>query len=170
MTLMQCGKMGGFCQACDTAAGQSCNAGLCSGGTNCNSSNCQGCCDGNNCKLPATYSTAQCGQGAFGAACIACVSGATCDALDAGACVGGGGTGGGGGGFPGLDGGFGTGCTSNSECAATECCDSAGAILPGSCVAAGGMCTFGGSNYTTCLALAIFGQSCSCTGSTQTCE
>jgi hypothetical protein len=124
MTNMQCGKMGGFCQACDQQAGQSCNAGLCSGGTTCNAMSCQGCCDGNNCKLPATYTAAQCGQGAFGAACIACLSGATCDALDAGACVGGGGTGGGGGGLPGLDGGFPDFCSLfGTPCTSSQCCD-----------------------------------------------
>ncbi len=165
----KCGKMGGFCQTCDQAAGQTCNGGTCFGGTTCNASTCAGCCNGNNCVLPAAQMTNQCGQGAAGAACVGCFNGATCD-TDAGACVGGGGTGGGGGGFPGLDGGFGTGCASSAECAATECCDSIGAAGLGTCVAAGDDCVFGGSNTTVCLALSIFGGSCSCKGSTQTCE
>jgi hypothetical protein len=123
MTNMQCGKMGGFCQACDQQAGQTCQSGTCFGGTSCNATTCQGCCDGNNCKVPSMYSTAQCGQGAFGAACIACLAGATCDALDAGACVGGGGTGGGGGGLPGFDGGFDLCSLFGAPCTSTQCCD-----------------------------------------------
>ena len=120
----QCGKMGGFCQACDTAAGQTCQAGTCFGGTTCNASTCMGCCDGNNCKTPSMYTNFQCGQGAFGAACTTCLGGATCDALDAGACVGGGGTGGGGGGLPGFDGGLPDFCSLiNRPCQSTQCCD-----------------------------------------------
>ena len=72
----KCGKMGGFCQACDSTAGQTCQGGTCFGGTNCNASSCMGCCDGNNCRLPSTYTNAQCGQGAFGAACTTCLGGA----------------------------------------------------------------------------------------------
>lgn len=121
----QCGKAGGFCQACDTATGQTCQGGICFGGTGaCNASSCRGCCNGNSCVLPAQYITAQCGQGAFGAACVGCSGGATCDALDAGACVGGGGTGGGGGGLPGFDGGFPDLCSLvGTPCTSSQCCD-----------------------------------------------
>jgi len=113
-----------------------------------------GCCDGNNCKVPTQYSNAQCGQGAFGAQCIACGGGSACDALDAGACVGGGGTGGGGGGFPGLDGGGLPGfCDDMTPCGAGQCCDSLGGIL-GLCVGTGDSCAFGGANplclFTAC--------------------
>jgi hypothetical protein len=112
------------------------------------------------------YTNAQCGQGANGASCVTCLAGATCDAMDAGACVGGGGTGGGGGGFPGLDGGFGGGCTTSAECNAGECCDSFPPILGGACIPAGTTCDFGGDNAFVC---ALLGP-CSCNGATQACE
>ncbi|MDP1826462.1 MAG: hypothetical protein Q8L48_24550 [Archangium sp.] len=158
----QCGKMGGFCQTCDSAAGQTCQGGTCFGGTTCNASTCMGCCDGNNCMLPAMYTNAQCGQGAFGAACTTCLSGATCDALDAGACVGGGGTGGGGGGgFPGLDGGltFDICALNGLPCPANKCCQPIAAALSAtgsSCVSDGAACDLGFSG--------------SCVGATQTCQ
>ena len=140
--------MGGFCQACDSTAGQTCQSGTCFGGTTCNASTCMGCCDGNNCRLPSTYTNAQCGQGAFGAACTTCLGGATCDALDAGACVGGGGTGGGGGGgLPGLDGGLPDLCSLiGRPCGATQCCDVDPilGIIP-TCYNVGQMCGGAGS-------------------------
>ncbi len=142
----QCGKMGGFCQTCDSAAGQTCQNGTCFGGTTCNSTTCQGCCDGNTCLLPANYTQAQCGQGAFGAACTTCLGGATCDALDAGACVGGGGTGGGGGGLPGFDGGIPDLCSLiGTPCMPTECCDVDAVIgfIP-TCFSQGSTCGSGG--------------------------
>ena len=166
MSGTQCGKMGGFCQTCDSAAGQTCQGGTCFGGTTCNATTCQGCCDGNNCRLPNTYTNAQCGQGAPGAACVTCLAGAMCDAADAGMCFGGGGTGGGGGGFPGLDGGFGAGCTTSTDCSAGECCDSFPPILGGACIPANTDCEFGGANALIC---AIIGP-CSCNGTTQACE
>mgnify|MGYP001558232939 FL=1 len=143
----QCGKMGGFCQTCDSAAGQTCQGGTCFGGTTCNASTCMGCCDGNNCKLPAMYTQAQCGQGAFGAACTTCLGGATCDAFDAGACVGGGGTGGGGGGLPGFDGGLPDLCSLiGAPCMSNECCDVDGffGIIP-TCYAQGEACGSAGT-------------------------
>jgi hypothetical protein len=129
-----------------------------------------GCCDGNNCKTPAMYTNAQCGQGANGASCVTCLAGATCDAMDAGACVGGGGTGGGAGGgggsiFP-IGGGAGSGCTTSAECAAGECCDAFPPILPGACIPANTQCEFGGENAFVC---ALLGP-CTCNGSTQACE
>jgi hypothetical protein len=140
-----CGKNGGFCQACDQAAGQMCNGGTCFGGTTCNASTCMGCCDGNNCKLPSQFTNAQCGQGAPGAACTTCLNGAMCDAMDAGMCVGGGGTGGGGG-FPGLDGGgsFDICSLNGSPCPTGKCCEPLKTIATGtsSCVSPGDDCDF----------------------------
>lgn len=149
MSNTQCGKMGGFCQTCDSSAGQSCMSGTCFGGNVCNASTCMGCCDGNNCKVPSMYTNMQCGQGAFGAACTTCLGGATCDSMDAGACVGGnptGGGAGGGGGFPG-DGGFASLCgILGPPCTATECCDvdALFGIFP-TCYSQGEMCGSAGS-------------------------
>jgi hypothetical protein len=155
-----CGKMGSFCQACDQQAGQTCQNGTCFGGTTCNATTCMGCCDGNNCKLPTQYTNAQCGQGAAGAACTTCLNGATCDAMDAGACVGGGGMGGGGGGLPGLDGGLGGFCdpTDPTTCPGTDCCDGIGSI--GFCVGAGEDCALS--------PIPILGGTCN--GGNKTCE
>jgi hypothetical protein len=152
-----CGKMGSFCQACDQQAGQTCQNGTCFGGTTCNATTCMGCCDGNNCKLPTQYTNAQCGQGAPGAACTTCLNGATCDAMDAGACVGGGGMGGGGG-FPGLDGGgLPSFCDDMTPCA-SGCCDSLGGLF-GLCVSTNDPCQFGGANPLCIIA------SCTCKSS-----
>ncbi len=165
MTLTQCGKNGGFCQACDTNAGQTCNNGTCFGGTSCNASTCTGCCDGNNCLMPGSFTNAQCGQGAAGAACVTCLQGATCDAADAGACVGGGATGGGaggGGGFPFPDGGGGTFdvcALAGLPCGANKCCQPITAAFSSSgssCVPDGADCDLGFSGV--------------CNGATSTCE
>ena len=111
----QCGRNGGFCQACDSAAGQSCQSGVCSGGTTCNASTCSGCCDGNVCRQPSQFTTAQCGQGFAGAACVSCLGGATCGS--SGTCTGGGGGGN-------FDGGMFDACTLyGTPCASTQCCD-----------------------------------------------
>jgi hypothetical protein len=157
-----CGKMGSFCQACDQQAGQTCQNGTCFGGTTCNSTTCAGCCDGNNCKLPTQYTNAQCGQGARGAACTTCLNGATCDAMDAGACVGGGGMGGGGGGLPGFDGGLGGFCdpADPTTCPGTDCCDGFPGSGIGFCVGAGEDCALS--------PIPILGGTCN--GGNKTCE
>lgn len=155
-----CGKMGGFCQQCDMAAGQTCQNGVCFGGTTCNSATCMGCCDGNTCKTPSQWSNAQCGQGANGAACTLCLNGAQCDAMDAGMCVGGNmGTGGGGGGIPGLDGGFTFDiCALNGDpCPTGKCCEPITSFAgSSSCVDPGDDCDFGFSG--------------TCSGTTFTCQ
>lgn len=159
-----CGKNGGFCQACDTTVGQNCNGGTCFGGNVCNPTTCtDGCCDGNNCVQRGSYTTAQCGQGAGGAACVACVGGATCDGADAGACVGGGGSGGDGGFFD-PDAGFPTICADSSECGTGQCCDSFLGQF-GLCVNSGEVCQFGGTSFQC-----LFGGSCTCAGATQECK
>lgn len=160
MSNTQCGKMGGFCQACDSAAGQTCQGGTCFGGTRCNAATCTGCCDGDTCKAPSTFTQAQCGQGAPGAACKTCVNGAMCDALDAGACVGGGGGTGGGGGFPGFDGGGPGFCDGMTPCGSGQCCDSLFGAL-GLCISTGDTCSFGGTNPICII------SSCSCKSSGQ---
>lgn len=115
----QCGRSGGFCQACDSTAGQTCQSGFCSGGTTCNSGTCTGCCDGNTCRQPSQFTNAQCGQGFAGAACVSCVGGSMCTS---GSCMGGGTGGGTGGG--GFDGGSFDLCTVyGTPCTATQCCD-----------------------------------------------
>jgi hypothetical protein len=148
-----CGRNGGFCQTCDQASGQTCQSGICGGGTSCNAGNCMGCCDGNTCKTPQMYTNAQCGQGVAGAACTTCLNGAQCDALDAGACVGGGGTGGGGG-LPGLDGGltFDICALNGSPCPTGKCCEPVTSALSGmsSCKDPGQDCDLGFSG--TCMA------------------
>jgi hypothetical protein len=169
MSNMLCGKMGSFCQACDQAAGQTCQGGTCFGGTTCNSTTCAGCCDGNNCKLPTQYTNAQCGQGAAGAACTTCLNGATCDAMDAGACVGGGGMGGGGGIFPGLDGGGLPGMcdpANGMNCNNGECClDTLGICVPnGTDALIGQACGAGGGVCDVCIG--FLGEMCDTTAGT----
>ncbi|MFZ5439280.1 MAG: hypothetical protein ACOZQL_04685 [Myxococcota bacterium] len=159
-----CGKNGGFCQACDMQAAQTCQGGTCFGGSTCNSSTCAGCCDGNTCKLPTQWTNAQCGQGAPGAACVGCGGGSSCDAMDAGMCVGGGGTGGGGG-FPGLDGGgFGSFCDSTTPCPSGQCCDSTLGVL-GLCVSVGDPCGNLDPNNFVCVLASLGGGSCTCKSS-----
>jgi hypothetical protein len=117
----QCGRNGGFCQACDTQAGQSCQSGVCQGGTMCNASTCpQGCCDGSRCVQASQFTTAQCGQGTGGAACVSCVGGAFCNTTSR-QCEGGGGGTDGGPVFP--DGGFDTCTLFGTPCTASQCCD-----------------------------------------------
>ncbi|PZR13327.1 MAG: hypothetical protein DI536_13660 [Archangium gephyra] len=161
-----CGKNGGFCQACDQQAGQTCQSGTCFGGTTCNATTCQGCCDGNNCKLPAQYTTAQCGQGAPGAACIGCVGQQVCDAVDAGACIGNAGTGGGGGGiFPGLDGGLFPGTCdpmSGVNCANGECC-AEGFCVPNGTSLIGQACGVNGGTCAFCIKVFGVGTTCNVT-------
>lgn len=144
----QCGKNGGFCQACDQVSNQTCQGGACFGGSSCNGTNCTGCCDGATCKLPTEFTNAQCGQGAAGAACTTCFGGSTCDALDAGACVGSGAGGGTGGGFTGFDGGFDLCSLFGMPCQPNYCCgvDAIIGFFP-TCYAPGDVC---GAAGTTC--------------------
>lgn len=157
----QCGKGGGFCQACDQAAGQTCQAGTCFGGTSCNAGTCQGCCDGNNCKLVSQQTTAQCGQGSPGAQCVGCTAGATCS-QSTGKCEGG--SGGGGGSFP-LDGGFPFAfCDDQTPCPSGQCCDSQFGIL-GLCVGQGDACGNSDPNNVVCLLSSLGGSDCTCQSS-----
>jgi hypothetical protein len=157
----QCGKAGEYCLGCDMNAGQTCQGGTCFGGTTCNSGTCLGCCDGNTCITPAQYSTSQCGQGSPGAACRGCIGGATCDAVDAGACVGGSSGTGGGGGLPGFDGGL-PFCDSQNPCGAGQCCDVIAGGVGTSCKNLGETCAFGGP---ACIVSALFGKPCTCKNS-----
>lgn len=154
-----CGRNGGFCQTCDTSAGQTCTSGTCSGGTNCNANNCSGCCNGNTCVTSSGFNNTTCGQGLPGAACVSCIGTQSCQG---GVCSGSMSDGG----LPGLDGGFGAGCVDNAECGSGECCDSFGTTIGGACISSGTACQFGGANFQVCL---FFG-SCTCNGLTQTCE
>ena len=98
---------------------------------------------------------------------MTCLAGATCDAMDAGACVGGGGTGGGGGGFPGLDGGGLPGFCDVSDpttCPTGQCCDGVSGSL-GFCVGDGDECAL--SPVPLLCGLVI---TCTCNGAMQACE
>ena len=163
----ECGKTGAFCQRCDTTTGQSCQAGLCQGGANCNASTCPtGCCDGNNCVQPGSWSNAQCGAGAGGAACTACRGSQVCDAADAGMCTGGS-SGSDGGIFPDLDGGIPGFCDAQNPCPVGECC---GALVP-ICFAAGdnptGFVELCGSQTTCVQCTPVIGT---CNTTTYTCQ
>lgn len=141
----QCGRNGGFCQACDSAAGQTCQGGFCAGGTTCNASTCGGCCDGNTCRLPSQFTNAQCGQGAAGAACVACVGTTTCDVGGTGTCASGR-----------FDAGFGDAGPSDfctlfgTPCTASQCCgfDATFGLLP-FCYSFGMACGTAGTICTT---------------------
>lgn len=139
-TNTQCGRNGGFCQTCDTMAGQQCTSGQCVGTGACSPSNCNGCCSGSSCFAPNQQNNARCGNGSPGAACIACTTGSTCDTVS-GFCA----PDGVDGGFD-FDGGLPLTCTMDSECG-TGCCGMFAGF--GLCFAAGQSCFVGVCNPVT---------------------